>query len=259
MTPSELLSHLQPDDSRREEAARALVALLAQLARGRLVEPSSRQSFEIRRETEREEVVSRVALKVLQCSPLPVAGKSDGECRRYLSTMLVRAHIAEYRKRARLVLPGDDKLPGLRATSNAADESTGADAADDYIERARTLLDRAFDRVLAARQERFREAVQRAWQQINQLVFEQVPFTTILLRDEGVDADKDRAEFVRARNRVFKNHERLRIALREASDAMLADGSLTEPDAKALDQALILLFRCQNSPASRIEGQDVPP
>jgi|LNFM01.1.fsa_nt_gb hypothetical protein len=259
MTPSELLSHLQQDDPRRQEAARALVALLSQLVRGRLVEPSSRQSFEIRRDVEREEVVSRVALKVIQCSPLPVAGKSDGECRRYLSTMLVRAHIAEYRKRSRLVLPGDDKLVGLRGTSTATDESANADAADDYIERARALLDRAFDRVLSERQERFREAVVRAWKQINELVFAQVSFATILLRDEGADAAQDRAAFVRARNRVFKNHERLRVALREASDAMLAEGSLTESDAKALDEALILLFRCQNSPASRIEEQNVPP
>jgi hypothetical protein len=256
MTPSELLLHLEPLDPLRERAARALVALLAQLARGRLMEPTSRQTFEIRRDTEREEVVSRVALKILQCSPLPVAGKSDGECRRYLSTMLVRAHIAEFRKRSRLVLTGDDKIAAMRGATTTDEETASSDAADDYIERARALLDRAFERVLATRQERFREPVQKAWQQITELVFQQVPFNSILARDEGVDPERDRAEFVRARNRVFKNHERLRISLREAGEAMTTDGSLKADEVEGLRQALILLFRCQNSPASRIEGQD---
>lgn len=258
MTPSELLSHLEAGDPLRERAARALVALLSQLTRGRLTEPASRQTFEIRKDAEREEVVSRVALKILQCSPLPVAGKSDGECRRYLSTMLVRAHIAEYRKRARLVLTGDDKIATLKGSTHNEDDSAASEAADDYIDRARSLLDRAFERVLATRQERFREPVQRAWKQIVELVFEQVSFNTILARDEGVDTERDRAEFVRARNRVFKNHERLRIALREAGEAMSADGSLHADEQEGLKQALILLFRCQNSPASRIEGQDAP-
>ncbi len=182
MTPSELLLHLEPNDPLRERAAKALVALLSQLARGRLVEPASRQIFEIRKDSEREEVISRVALKILQCSPLPVAGKSDGECRRYLSTMLVRAHIAEYRKRARLVLTGDDKIAAMRGAGTVDDEAAASDAAEDYIERARALLDRAFDRVLASRQERFREPVQKAWQQIIELVFQQVPFNAILAR-----------------------------------------------------------------------------
>jgi hypothetical protein len=257
MTPSELLLHLEPDDPQRERAAKALVALLTQLVRGRLVEPASRHTFEIRRDSEREEVVSRVALKILQCSPLPVAGKSDGECRRYLSTMLVRAHIAEYRKRSRLVLAGDDKIASMRSATTTEGETASSDAAGDYIERAKSLLDRAFERVLASRQERFREPVQKAWRQITELVFQQVPFNAILARDEGVDPERDRAEFVRARNRVFKNHERLRIALREAGEAMTFDGSLKADETEALKQALILLFRCQNSPASRIEGQDV--
>jgi hypothetical protein len=255
MTPSELLLHLEADDPRREAAARALVALLAQLSRGRLVEPASRQTFEIRKDSERDEVVSRVALKVLQCSPLPVAGKSDGECRRYLSTMLVRAHIAEYRKRARLVLPGDDKIASMRGAAPIED-STASDAADEYIERARALLDRAFERVLSSRQERFREPVQRAYAQIVELVFLQVPFNTILARDEQVDPERDRAEFVRARNRVFKNHERQRIALREAGDALASEGTLSPDESEKLKQALILLFRCQNSPASRVETLD---
>jgi hypothetical protein len=257
MTPSELLSHLEPDDPRRDDAARALVALLSLLSRGRLFEPASRQSFEIRREEDRQEIVSRVALKILQCSPLPVAGKSDGECRRYLSTMLVRAHIAEHRKRSRVLLPGDDKLPVLHGPSATLDPNPpNSEAAEDYIDRARALLDRAFNRVLSTRQERFKAPVERAWRQITELVFEQIPFAKILARDEGVDAARDRSEFIRARNRVFKNHERLRVALREASQAMVADGSLNESDARALDHALILLFRCQNSPASRIEEQD---
>lgn len=256
MTPSELLLHLEPDDPLRERAAKALVALLSQLARGRLIEPTSRQSFEIHRDTEREEVVARVALKVLQRSPLPVAGKSDGECRRYLSTMLVRAHIAEHRKRVKLVLAGDDKIASMR-NGDAESGTTSSEAADEYIERAKSLLARAFERVRASRQERFREPLDRAWQQLTELVFQQVPFTVILARDEGVAPERDRAEFIRARNRVFKNHERLRIALREASEAMASDGSLEPDEVETLKQALLLLFRCQNSPASRIEGQDV--
>ena len=251
MSPSELLLHLEASDPLRERAALALVSLLEQLCRGRMLEPSSRQSFEVRSRAERDEVVSRVALKVLECSPLPVAGKSDGECRRYLSTMLVRAHIAEFRKRARLVLTGDDKLATLQSHEPAPDEGR-TEAVDDYVTRARALLDRAFERVLSERQERFREPIQRAYAQIVALVFLQEPFNAILARDEGVDPERDRDAFVRARNRVFKNHERLRIALREAGETLAEEGAVHPDEAQALRQAILLLFRCQNSPASRV-------
>jgi hypothetical protein len=251
MSPSELLLHLEASDPLRERAARALVSLLEQLCRGRLVEPSSRQSFEVRSRAERDEVISRVALKVLECSPLPVAGKSDGECRRYLSTMLVRAHIAEFRKRARLVLTGDEKLATLHRHEPSREEGS-AEAADEYVAQARALLDRALERVVSERQARFREPIQRAYAQIVALVFQQEPFNAILARDEGVDPERDRESFVRARNRVFKNHERLRIALREAGESLAADGSVSPEEAQTLRQAILLLFRCQNSPASRI-------
>jgi hypothetical protein len=258
MSPSELLLHLEARDPLRDPAARALVALLEQLSRGRLVEPSSRQSFEVRSAPERDEVVARVALKVLECSPLPVAGKSDGECRRYLSTMLVRAHIAEYRKRARLVLTGDEKIAALSGQEPPQDDAR-TDAADAFVARARALLDRAFARVLAERQERFRPPLQQAYEQIVSLVFQQVSFNAILARDEGVDPVRDRAAFVRARNRVFKNHERLRVSLREAGEALTRDGSLQPHESDALRQAILLLFRCQNSPASRVVDSALSP
>jgi hypothetical protein len=256
MTPSELLSHLLTHDPLRERAATALYALLQTLVRGRLIEPSSGQAFEVRELSDRDEVVARVALKVLQVSPLPVAGKSDAECRRYLSTMLVRAHIAEYRKRSRLVLPGDEKLYALKGSTVPDDGA--AQSTEEWVTDAKAVLGRVFERVLAERQERFRPAVTQAYQQILELVFDQAEFQDVLRRDEGADALVNREEFVRARNRVFKNHERLRIALRETAERMEAAAELSSTDAERLRQAVVLLFRCQNSAASRVEDRTTP-
>lgn len=251
MTPSELLSHLLIDDPLREQAATELFALLRSLVRGRLVEPSSGQAFEVRVENDRDELVARVALKVLQVSPLPVVGKSPAECRRYLSTMLVRAHIAEYRKRSRLVLPGDDKLVAMRGAAPV--EEVSQPSTEQWVADAKAVLRRVFDRVQSERQERFRAGIETAFTQIIELVFDQVEFNTILKRDEGVDPVTDRDAYVRARNRVFKNHERLRIALRETAEVMEKSQALSKLEGEKLRQAVMLLFRCQNSPASRVD------
>ena len=253
MTPSELLSHLLIDDPLREKAAAALFVLLRSLVRGRLIEPSSGQAFEVRGESDRDELVARIALKVLQVSPLPVVGKSPPECRRYLSTMLVRAHIAEYRKRARIVLPGDDKLFVMRGATEV--DEVSQPSTEQWVAEAKAVLQRVFDRVQGERQERFRSAVEVAFKQIVELVFDQVEFNVILDRDEGVDPIRDRDEYVRARNRVFKNHERLRIALRETAEVMEREQSLSKSEGEKLRQAVLLLFRCQNSPASRVEDK----
>ncbi|MDP3276339.1 MAG: hypothetical protein Q8Q09_14150 [Deltaproteobacteria bacterium] len=252
MTPADVLSHLELGDPQREAAARALIALLQSLVRMRLTEPSSGHSFEIQGADLRDDLVAKIALKVIDRSPLPVAGKSDGECRRYLATMLVRAHIAEYRKRARIDLPGDDKLLATRTAEPSHDESPSDDALA-WIAVARTLLNRCVEHAVQARQARFHESLRTSWSQLEAMVFDQVSFADILLRDENADANVDRAQFVRARNKLFKNHERLRTALRESSDRMLKEQLVSEDEHSHLGKALSLLFRCQNSPASRIE------
>jgi hypothetical protein len=239
----EILLNLAPGCPAREVCARELRALLLEFSGYALLEPLSRQYYCIPPQ-DRDEIVARVTLKVLERSPLEIAKKGEAPSRTYLKTMLVRSFLTYKRKAARLVLVGESLGQMYDATSTSTQSHR-----DDLEEVARVfdLLDRAFAYEIERRAERYRAGPRLAWQQLKELLLDQASMREILERDEGLSASASEAELKTSRDRVQQRHKRLRTSLAVAIDQMEEAGWLTEPDAATARGGLPMLLRCHRA------------
>jgi hypothetical protein len=234
VSPDELLATLVPDHPRRADAARALLALLRQLAAGPL-RARSGDVYRIPPEA-RDEVVAEIAYKVVDHSPLPIVGKGDELARSYLRSMLVNFWISTNRRRERETALGE-REEALTSTSGGTDDlgvpGTGL-----------ATLERLFVALREAWPELHRSKLDQSWKEIVELHGSDVT-TRDLIEREGLRERDDPSGFKRRRNAMFKAHERLRSGLVALVDAQMAAGERSAEEADELRRVLTLLWRCQ--------------
>ncbi|MFW5740131.1 MAG: hypothetical protein ACOC1F_07175 [Myxococcota bacterium] len=247
MSPSEILANLSAGNPKREQAAAALMKLLDNLARRPLVERSSKDTFSID-DDDRQEVVDRAVVRVLEKSPLPVVGKSDGECVNYVKQILLRLFLTIKRKQKQnkeTILSSEhlEQLPGILGQ--------GPDEGAALRNATRALLSHVVER-MTARSSRDAGTCTRAWAQIQELVFEEGDMRHILARDEGLQEGSPEQEFRKARARVLTQHKRFRFKLLAAIEAMRDEGELSRDEADMARRLveIFLLRRQKRNPGS---------
>lgn len=241
MSAARLLLEIVPGHPQRQEAWSRLYTLLTELGRAEFTSARTGAPFRIP-EADREDIVQAVALKVHQSSPLPVAGKSEGECKRYLLMMLRNRWIDEQRRRAR-----QEKQAQAAALEEAEPQAEPAPSESTEVPQARKLLETVYQHLHAQRAPRFRPELERNWAQLQELSFEGGDMDELLRRDEGVTATTSVAERKAAQQRIHQNHSRLRKHLGNAVDAMARQRLLSPEDAAVARQLIDHLNRCQRS------------
>lgn len=242
VTPSEIMKALVPGAAANREAGRALLELLRRLSTLPLVEPKSREVYKVQSEEDREEIVARAALKTIQKAPLPVT--EDAAIEAYLRSMLVRFLISLKRWEGKHQ-PVEEERLGTPDGSEQGDEESETREMRAQLALGRTLLDRAFADAAALRGARYRSALDKAWRQIESLVFEEGSMDAILACDEGLGPDATPELVKAARDRVLKAHQRCRDAVRASAERMIEDGEIGKNDAQLLRKMLTALFRRQ--------------
>ncbi len=246
MNPEQILANLAPGSPRREEAAQALIHLLTKLAMGSLREPHTQQVYFID-PADREEIVGRALVRVLQKSPLPVVGKSDGQCVSYLKSVLVTSLIDLARARAK-----EQKGQALARAEEAHAFFDPEEAEErDVVEESQGLLHRVVAGMEArARTEAEREKLANTWSQIELLVFDKQDMAVILERDEGCGKDTSQDDLVKARNRVLTQHKRFRERLVHTVDTMEAAGEISGEEADKLRRVVKFFLLRRQTPAT---------
>lgn len=249
MTPSLTLQHVCPGTppKLRNDAAAGLLSLLTKLASGPLFEPS-RPSREYRiPRGHRDEVVARVLTSVLEKSPLPVVGGLDGECVRYLQTMLVRCYIDMWRKGEGQATCDDDA--GDDGADGGGDE--GISVAD--LSWVRQMLDEIIEQRTAARRPRDRESLDRAYGELCKLVFDEWTFEDLLERNHGITPATPAEERRTVRDKLYQAHKRCRDEFRAGIAEQRAAGTLSAEQAASLERVLDwVLTRSQRPPCRTV-------
>jgi hypothetical protein len=205
---------------------------------------------------DQEDVVYPVALKVLQkLDDLPI-DKGSRVCSVYVQTMLANLWLTQNRKKrpATAVPDGTVWVPPRLVVDveQAATEDANAlellMAAEDAGAAASVLeaLDPVVEQAIADTQDRYRAGRREAWLQLQDLVMGRCTLREIVA-DAVALGDQSRAEFTTTRNRIFKQHERLRVALADMIDRMEHDGRLDREGAAYMRQLSSGLIRCQRS------------
>lgn len=249
MTVSEVLREIARENH-TQEVWDALYRELRKLC-GRPFSPSrSGTSFFIP-EGDREDIVQDVAAKVLECSPLPVVGKSEGECTRYLAMMLRNQWLTQRRRRSREELSNEPIGPEVRQ-EEPAPEGPG-------LAELRELLERVYRELHSRRAPRFRAELARTWAQVRGIAFEGSTMDDILRRDEGVTANTPPAERKKAQQRIHQGHSRLRSHLTHMADEMEREGRLSASDAHLARRIIEGLNRCQPPAVPRVSADGSNP
>jgi DNA-directed RNA polymerase specialized sigma24 family protein len=145
-----------------------------------------------------------------------------------------KAYLAKCAERAAI----DEHRQGRRHSRLPTDFSPEPSPVLDGDERA--LIEKVAAVARNRRAPRYRAEFDATWSQIRALAFEDADLRELLPID-------DEAQFVKARNRAYKNHERARKALQVAVGEMRKAGQLSTDDAELALGCLRVLVRCQRS------------
>ena len=245
MNPEQILANLAPGSPRREEAARALVHLLTKLAKTSLREPNTQEVYFID-PADQAEIVDRALVRVLQKGPLPVVGKSDGECVVYLKRILVSLVIdlgrAKVREQKRQALTRANEAPAVFEPEEADDR----DLVEESLELLRKVV-AGMDARVQTRAER--EKLAKTWTQIELLVLDELDMSVVLERDEGCGKDTSHEDLIKARNRVFTQHKRFRARLILTVDIMERSGELSAEEAERARRLVQIFLLRRQTPA----------
>jgi hypothetical protein len=157
----------------------------------------------------------------------PGAGKA------YLRKCAERAAIDEHRREKR-----QSVLPVELSRQPAAPPLDGDE---------RALVEKVAGVARNRRAPRYRAEFDATWSEISALAFEGAELRELLLTRGTLRADSSDVEAIKVRNRVYKNHERVRNALRAAVTDMTNGGQLSAADAELALRCLRILVRCQRS------------
>lgn len=163
----------------------------------------------------------------------PAAGKA------YIARCAERAAIDEHRREQRQArLPTDfspEPAPALDGDERALVEKVAA------VARNR-------------RAPRYRPEFDATWSELSALAFQGADLRELLLATGTLQAGCSEAELIKARNRAYKNHERVRKALLAAAVEMRNAGQLSAEDAELALACLRVLVRCQRSEPLSVSG-----
>jgi hypothetical protein len=110
-----------------------------------------------------------------------------------------------------------------------------------------SMLKEAFAAAVQSRQERYRAELERAWDEVWALRDDSGRVSQLI---EGRMTEEERGTErgrVRARNRMYAAHKRLREALLETSRQAELDGRINPEQARLLERSVTALLRCQRS------------
>jgi DNA-directed RNA polymerase specialized sigma24 family protein len=131
-------------------------------------------------------------------------------------------------------------------------ESIG-DAVDELVESARELIGTAARFARGQRKPRYLEAFDKAWGELQALVYEERPLEEILAAQLAPKAD--RATYLKARNNAYKSHERTRLELLEAVNRLRSSGEFTATEADVATRALRVFVRCQRRASPSVTSE----
>jgi hypothetical protein len=199
------------------------------------------------------DIVNAVAVKILEHGALKVAGKSEGESKRYLQAMLRNKWLDEQRKLVRR-----ERHAQLEAEQEEAGPLQPAAEEALHLPYAEKLLDAAYQELHARRAPRFRQELERTWTQVRALAFGQATMEDLMRRDEGVTESTSPSERKAAQQRIHQNHSRLRKTLNLTVDVMEREAKVSPEDAAATRRLIGELNRCQRSSAGSVPPSDTP-
>jgi hypothetical protein len=251
MSLSQLLLDIASPDKRRE-AWKLLYLELQNLVGSEFVVASMGKAFRIPK-ADQLDIVNAVAVKILEHSPLKVAGKSEGECKRYLQAMLRNKWFDEQRKLVRR-----ERQARLEEEQKEAEPSQPATEEALHLPYAEKLLDAAYQELHARRAPRFRQELERTWAQVRALAFGQATMEDLMRRDEGVTEATSSSERKAAQQRIHQNHSRFRKNLNLTVDVMEREAKVSPEDAAATRRLIGELNRCQRTSAGSVPPSDTP-
>lgn len=245
------LAGLLEPPPRNSEAASELQGILQRLA------GSLNRRSNLLPAHRKDDVVQSVLLKLLERGGLPPSANTDAVAAAYLKAMVQSAAVDLIRRRKNefvgeaddvattgaeegdSVARGDRLLPAdLRywATDTASDPLTIF-----CVDR----LSPVFDHLKAARQERYRPALEQAWHELLALAFTETTLE-VLIFGKGGGADVDDRSRKTKQNARHKAHQRLRDDLGRTIDEWYELGSWSDRQRTEGLAALSLLLRCQS-------------
>jgi DNA-directed RNA polymerase specialized sigma24 family protein len=180
-----------------------------------------------------EDIAQQVLIKLMtraQGGETPWTNPAAGKA--YLAKCAERAAIDEHRREQRHSGLSPDLIPGPGPLLDG-DE--------------RALVEKVAAVARSRRAPRYRAEFDATWSQLSALVFEDADLRELLQAEGALDQGSSEADFVKARNRAYKNHERVRDALRAAAGEMRNTGQLSADDAELALACLRVLVRCQRS------------
>lgn len=122
---------------------------------------------------------------------------------------------------------------------------------------ARHLIAAVAAAARARRAERYQSAFDHVWNDLQALVNDESTLEKILTA--RLEPGADRVLFVKARNRAYKAHERIRAELLAAVGPMRDSGRLSAEDAELVLRALRVFVRCQRQPTSPVSARKGSP
>ncbi len=146
----------------------------------------------------------------------------------------------------------------LEAERHRREEQRRAEAEQAVFEDAMGVLERAHALAVKRRDAWQQEHLVRAWEQVKELILEDVTLRELVIRDDGLDPE-DRAAITRAVGRAHKAHQRARAAVGDALEILIRRDGLDEQEAQAARDTLRKLrrrraVRTATSPASSGQG-----
>jgi DNA-directed RNA polymerase specialized sigma24 family protein len=116
----------------------------------------------------------------------------------------------------------------------------------------RALIEKVAGEARNRRAARYRPEFDATWRQLSAVVFEGTDLRDVLLAESTLQSGSSEADFIKARNRAYKNHERVRKSLLAAAVRMAEAGQLSADDAALAIACLRVLVRCQRSEAAGV-------
>lgn len=238
MNAAEIISGCASGDPlERDRAAGALLDLLRTLARRSLRWSGSRTAPN---DDELDDLVGEVAFKVIDGAAARIAGASESVCRSYLRRMLVN--------RWRDVLRQQNKIDPIGDEKEFVAPEPDPEPEFDVYALALSRLEEAFTHVLETRMPRYHDGLRQSWDQLVRLTFDGEEMEAVLASQ--LPAGSSEGDWIRARDRLFQNHKRLRGYLAQAIEGLEAVGRIDAQRAEETRQCLYFLLRCQRqSPA----------
>lgn len=185
--------------------------------------------------SDRDEYLHDLAEKLLAMGPLPVAGKSEGQCHEYIKRMFLNLQRDRARKSGRETVV--EELPEF-AERPAAEAMV-------LLKDAGVLLVRVYQSLWEKRRESYRPELEKDWAELRGLLSGEWDMERILLEREQVGPEASGVERAEALQRIYQRHSRLRKYLVTTARKMMDEGQLSGEELEQVQKLSDLMDRGQ--------------